>query len=91
MYFLQQLSPFFRLDAFLEDSQHAALVQLAVDDGVRLRTVLESPSFCFVRRKVPSEEVVGEWLHPGWYLPDVEDAGVQRVSSPRVRRCAGFT
>jgi hypothetical protein len=41
VYILQQLSSFFRLDALLEDSRHAVLVQLAVDYGVRLRTALE--------------------------------------------------
>jgi hypothetical protein len=60
MYFFQKLSPFFWLDALLEDPRHAALVQLAVDDGVCLSTALEPPSFCFVRRQVPIEEVVGE-------------------------------
>jgi hypothetical protein len=45
---------------------------------------LESPSFCFVQQQVPREEVIGEWLHPGWYLPDVEDTCDQRVSSPGV-------
>jgi hypothetical protein len=38
-----------------------------------LRMALEPPGFCFVLRQVPSDEVVGEWLRPGWYLPDVED------------------
>jgi hypothetical protein len=52
--------------------------------------VLESLGFYFVLRQVPGDEVVGEWLRPGWYLPDVEDAGNQRVSSPQVCRCAGF-
>jgi hypothetical protein len=26
----------------------------------------------------------------GWYLPDVEAAGDQRISSPQVHRCADF-
>jgi hypothetical protein len=90
MYLFLQFSSLFRLNAFLEDSQHAALVQLAIDDGVRLRAALESPGFCFIPRPVPSYEVVGEWLLLGWDLPDVEDAGDQRVSSPLVCRCAGF-
>jgi hypothetical protein len=90
MYLSQQLYPFLRLDALLEDSRHAALVQFTVDDGVRQRAMLKSPSFCFVLRQVPSDEIVGEWLHPGWYLPYVEDAGDQGISSPRVRRGAGF-
>jgi hypothetical protein len=86
----QQLYPFFRLDALLEDCRHTALVQFTVDDGVRQRTTLELPSFCFVLRQVPSDEVVGEWLCPGWYLPYMEDTGDQGINSPRVRRCAGF-
>jgi hypothetical protein len=64
VYLLQQLFSFFRFDALLEDSRHTALVQLAVDDGVCLRAALESPGLCFVLRQVPSDEVVGERLHP---------------------------
>jgi hypothetical protein len=33
MYFSQQLYPFLRLDALLEDPRHAALVQFTIDDG----------------------------------------------------------
>jgi hypothetical protein len=40
-----------------------------------LRTTLKSPGFCFILRQVPSDEVVGEWLRLGWYLPYVEDTG----------------
>jgi hypothetical protein len=90
MYLSQQLYPFLRLDALLEDSRHAALVKFAVDDGVHQRATLESPSFCFVLRQIPSDEVVGEWLCPGWYLPYVEDTGDQGISSPRVHRCASL-
>jgi hypothetical protein len=43
VYLLQQLFSFFWLDALLEDSRHTAFVQLVVDDGVHLRTALESP------------------------------------------------
>jgi hypothetical protein len=34
MYLLQQLLPFFRLDALLEDPRCATLLQLTVDEGV---------------------------------------------------------
>jgi hypothetical protein len=64
VYLPQELYPFFRLDALLENSCHAALVQLTVDDCVCSRMALKSPSFHFVLRQVPSDEVVGEWLHP---------------------------
>jgi hypothetical protein len=47
-----------------------------------LHVALESPSFCFIRRQVPREEIVGEWLRPEWYLLDVEDSGDQRVAAP---------
>jgi hypothetical protein len=90
MYLSQQLYSFLWLDAFLEDSRHAALIQFAIDDGVRQRATLESSSFCFILRQVRSDEVVGEWLCPGWYLPYVEDAGDQGISSPRVRHCASL-
>jgi hypothetical protein len=90
VYLLQQPFSFFRLDALLEDSRHTAFVQLAVDDGVCLLAALESPGFCFVLWQVPSDKVVGERLRPGWYLPYVEDTGDQGISSPQVRRCAGF-
>jgi hypothetical protein len=81
MYLSQQFDPFLRLDALLEDSRYAALVQFTIDDGVCQRTTLKSPSFCFVLRQVPSDEVVGERLRPGWYLPYVEDTGDQGISS----------
>jgi hypothetical protein len=42
MYLLQQLSSFLWLNALLEDSCHAAHVQLVVDDGVCLCAALES-------------------------------------------------
>jgi hypothetical protein len=90
MYLSQQLYPFLQLDALLEDPRHAALVQFTIDDGVRQRATLKSPSFYFVLRQVPSDEVVGERLRLGWYLSYVEDTGDQGISSPRVLRCAGF-
>jgi hypothetical protein len=52
--------------------------------------MLKSPSFCFVLWQVPSDEVVGEWLRLGWYLPYVEDTGDQGICSPRVHRRAGI-
>jgi hypothetical protein len=82
VYLPPQILSLFWLDALLEDSRHAAVVQFIIDDGVRLCVALESPGFCFILRQVPSDEVVAEWLHPGWYLPDVEDASDQRVRSP---------
>jgi hypothetical protein len=90
MYLSQQLYPFFRLDALLKNSRHAALVQFTIDDGVSQRATLKSPSFSFVLRQVPSDEVVGERLCPGWYLPYVEDTGDQGISGPQVLRRAGF-
>jgi hypothetical protein len=90
VYLPQELYPFFRLDALLEDARHAALVQLTVDDCVCSRAALKSPSFHFVLREVPSDEVVGERLRPWWYLPYVENSGDQGISSPRFHRRAGF-
>jgi hypothetical protein len=90
VYLPQQLFSFFWLNALLEDSRHTAFVQLAVDDGVCMYAALESPSFCFVLRQVPGDEVVGEWLRLGWYLPYVEDTGDQGIRSPRARQCASF-
>jgi hypothetical protein len=90
MYLSQQLYPFFWLNALLEDARHAALVQLTVDDYVCSHAALKSPGFQFILWHVPGDEVVGEWLRPGWYLPYVEDTGDQGISSPWVRCHAGF-
>jgi hypothetical protein len=47
-----------------------------------LHATLKSPNFCFVFWQVPSDEVVGEWLHLGWYLPDVKTLATRGSAAP---------
>jgi hypothetical protein len=44
--------------------------------------MLKSPGFHFILWQVPSDEVVGEWLRLGWYLPYVEDIATRGSAAP---------
>ena len=89
----QQAAPFCRLDAALENASRAALVELVVDDGVRLGAAKNLSCLQFLCWERAVGEVVEERLCPGGHFVDGADAGQRqlggfwvRLRSPRVRR-----
>lgn len=76
---LQQPVACVYIDAPLENAQDAALVQLLVDDGIRVRVAPDLPGLPLVIRKLSVGDVVHEGLCPRWHFPDGEDALVHQL------------
>ena len=66
-------------DAPLENSCDVALVQFAVDDGVRVRVAPDLPGLHLFIRKFSIGDVVHEGLCPGWHFSNDEDAPIFRL------------